>query len=332
MSYRILSKYRSELMGAAMLWVMFFHANDLNMGHPTLEWLRAAGFGGVDIFIVLSAMGLVLSLSKKEQDYTTFLYRRMERILPAYYTVALPYTLFLILYKGAFWSSLVWNTTLLYYWMRSSGSFNWYVAGIMTFYAVTPFCFKKLRDAKNREKLVGAGVIVTFLLCQLFVQEGYWYIMDVAYRVPVFFLGLLMGFYVLEGRKVGKKDALFWLFWFGLGVAYLAGSGLEQDLWLFPLCHLFLFTTVPMCFGLSFLFDKLPLGWLRKFLRLVGEHSLEIYLLNVSVFAETDLWRKVLVFGPSNRLYWLVIFGLNIVLGVGLHKAVEKCRLYGRNK
>jgi len=326
MSYRILSKYRTELMGVAMLWVMFFHANDLNMGHPLTEWFRAAGFGGVDIFILLSAMGLVISLSKKEQDYLTFMHRRMERILPAYYTVALPYTLFLILYKGAFWSALVWNTTLLYYWMRSSGAFNWYVAGVMTFYAVTPLCFRRLRDAKNRERMVGLGVVLSFLLCQLFVQEGYWYVMDVAYRVPVFFMGLLLGFYVLEERKIGKKDALFWVCWFILGLLYLAGSRIQQEVWIFPLCHLFLFTTVPMCFGLCVLFDKLPLGWLRKFLRLVGENSLEIYLLNVSVFVETQLWRKVLAFGPSNRLYWLVIFALNIVCGVGLHRVIERLK------
>ena len=192
MNYRMLSKYRTELMGVAMLWVMFFHASDLNMGHEALEWIRAAGFGGVDIFILLSAMGLALSLSKKEVEYSAFMARRAERILPAYYTVVIPYTLFLIIYKGVFWSSLIWNTTLLYYWMRSSGAFNWYVAGIMTFYAVTPFCFRKLRAAKYRERLVGVGVVVSLLICQLFVQEGYWYIMDVAYRVPVFFLGLVL--------------------------------------------------------------------------------------------------------------------------------------------
>ena len=328
MSYRILSKYRSELMGIAMLWVMFFHAGDLDMGHPLLEWVRAAGFGGVDIFIILSAMGLVISLSKKEVDYSTFMRRRAERILPAYYTVALPYTLYLIIYKDVFWSALVWNTTLLYYWMRSSGAFNWYVAGIMTFYAVTPFCFRKLRGAKSREKLVAVGVALSFLLCQLFVREGYWYIVDVAYRVPVFFIGLLLGFYVLENRQLGKKDILFWFFWLGLGVLYLAGKGLglPEDVWMFPLCHLFLFTTVPMCFGLSFLFEKLPLGWLRKFLRLVGENSLEIYLLNVGLFCETELLRKVLVFGPTNRLYWLVSFVLNILCGVGLHRVIAKLK------
>ena len=142
----------------------------------------------------------------------------------------------------------------------------------------------------------------------------------------MFFIGLLLGFYVLEERKLGGRDVCFWLFWFALGVLYMVGSNLQQEVWLFPLCHLFLFTTVPMCFVLSVLFDKLPLGWLRKFLRLVGENSLEIYLLNVSVFVETELWRKVLVFGPSNRLYWLVIFVLNIACGVGLHKIVERLK------
>ena len=326
MNYRILSKYRTELMGFAMLWVMFFHASDLDMGHELLEWVRAAGFGGVDIFILLSAMGLVLSLSKKEVDYASFMARRAERIIPAYYAVVIPYTVFLIIYKGVAKSALVWNTTLLYYWMRSSGAFNWYVAGIMTFYAVTPFCFRKLRAAKYRERLVGVGVVVSLLICQLFVQEGYWYIMDVAYRVPVFFLGLLLGFYVRDNRALGKKDVLFWLCWLGLGGVYLGARLAGPEPLILPFCHLFLFTTVPMCFGLCLLFEKLPLGWLRKGLCLVGENSLEIYLLNVSVFFHTELWRKIFSFGPSNRLYWLVIFGLNIACGVGLHRVIAKLK------
>ena len=326
MEYRVLSRYRPELMGIAMLWVMLYHAEALEFEVKMFNLVRGAGFGGVDVFILLSAMGLAMSLGRREQEYASFMARRAKRILPAYFVVMVPYTLYLILVKDAAWSALVWNATLLYYWMRSAGAFNWYVAGIMTFYAVTPFCFRKLRAAKNRELLVGAGVGVSFLLCQLFIQEGYWYITDVAYRVPVFFLGLLLGFYVLEERKIGRNDLCFWLFWGALGVLYLTAGKVEQDLWLFPLCHLFLFTTVPMCFVLCFLFERLPLGALRKFFRLVGEYSLEIYLLNVSVFSEVDLWRKIFVFGPSNRLYWLVSFGLNIALGVGLHKGIEKIK------
>lgn len=76
MGYSVLSKYRSELMGAAMLWVMLFHAADLTFPIPGLDLFRAAGFGGVDIFILLSAMGLSLSLSRLEQEYGAFLARR----------------------------------------------------------------------------------------------------------------------------------------------------------------------------------------------------------------------------------------------------------------
>ena len=49
--YRVLSQYRSELMGIAMLWVMLFHATDLDMGHDILQAMRRMGFGGVDIFL-----------------------------------------------------------------------------------------------------------------------------------------------------------------------------------------------------------------------------------------------------------------------------------------
>lgn len=322
MSYRLFSQYRSELMGVAILWVMFFHAWDLNMGHPLLEFIRAAGFGGVDIFILLSAMGLVMSLSKKEQDYTAFMARRARRILPAYYTVMVPYTLFLILTQDVFWSALIWNATLLYYWMRSAGAFNWYVAGAMTFYAVTPFCFRKWRAAKNREALTAAGVIAGLLVCQLLMQEGYWYVTDVFYRIPVFFLGLLLGFYVTEDKTLTARHLLFWTGSLAAGVLYLLAQRVEQDAVHLPLCHLFLFTTVPMCLVLCACFDRLPIGWLGQFFRLLGENSLEIYLFNVSFFSQTEVIRRFISFGPSNRLYYLVMFAANILLGVGLHRLI----------
>ena len=37
MGYSLLSKYRPQLMGAAMLWVMLFHASGLEPGAPILK-------------------------------------------------------------------------------------------------------------------------------------------------------------------------------------------------------------------------------------------------------------------------------------------------------
>ena len=255
--------------------------------------------------------------------------RRASRILPAYYLVVVPFTLYLLLTQGTLWSSLVWNVTLLYYWMRSSGAFNWYVAGAMTFYAVTPACFRRLRRARSREGFTAVAVLAGLALCQLLTHEGYWYVMDFFYRVPVFFLGLLLGFYVLEERRLTRRALAFWGAALALGAGYLWVS-LTRD-WVgwpvhFPECHLFLFTTVPMCLILCLCFDRLPLGWLRRGLRLVGENSLEIYLLNVSLFAQTEPLRRLVRFGPSNRLYFLVMFAANIALGILIHKLVEGLR------
>ena len=97
MGYSLLSKYRSELMGAAMLWVMLYHAEALEFEVKMFNLVRGAGFGGVDVFILLSAMGLAMSLGRREQEYASFMARRGKRILPAYFVVMVPYTLYLIL-------------------------------------------------------------------------------------------------------------------------------------------------------------------------------------------------------------------------------------------
>lgn len=324
MRYRLLSQYRSELMGAAMLWIMLFHAHDLDTGSPILKAIRGAGFGGVDIFILLSAMGLVVSLARHRQPYPQFMARRILRILPAYYAVAIPYTLYLILFQGAPWPALFWNCTLLYYWVGSEGAFNWYVAGIMTFYAITPLCFQRLRKCRSQEALAARGIVLGFLLSQLAMQRGLWRITDVLYRIPVFFLGLLMGVYVVKNRRLGWRDWLCWAGFVAMGVGYLALRTLDQNVIHLPLCHLFTFTTIPLCLVLCICFACLPLGWLRKFFRFLGENSLEIYLLNVSLFSQTAPLQRLLAFDPTNRLYYLILITLNILLGAALHRWLER--------
>jgi peptidoglycan/LPS O-acetylase OafA/YrhL len=197
----------------------------------------------------------------------------------------------------------------------------------MTFYAITPPCFRRWKRSAHREWLTAAAVVLSLGLCQVLIHEGYWYATDVFYRLPVFFLGLLMGFYGVEDRKLSRRSVLFWLAALLVGMGYFQVSQrLNWSDWpiYFPLCHLFLFTTIPMCLVLCLCFARLPLGWLRRFLRLVGENSLEIYLLNVSLFAQTNQLRDAVLPGPNHRLFYLVSFALNILLGVLLHQLIAR--------
>ncbi len=60
----LISRYRSELMGFAMLWVMLFHCFHISIDQPVLKAFKEIGFCGVDIFIVMSGMGQYISLAK----------------------------------------------------------------------------------------------------------------------------------------------------------------------------------------------------------------------------------------------------------------------------
>jgi len=74
-AYLRLSRFRSELMGLAILWVMLFHAYEFHFNCLPLDAWKATGFAGVDVFILLSAMGLYVSLGKT-------LERERERAFP----------------------------------------------------------------------------------------------------------------------------------------------------------------------------------------------------------------------------------------------------------
>ena len=90
------SKYRNQIMGLAILWIILFHTG-MSLPFP-LSQLKQQGFGGTDIFIFLSGFGLYYSL-KKDNNPIEFYKRRLTRVLPAY----IPFVLACfagILYKG----------------------------------------------------------------------------------------------------------------------------------------------------------------------------------------------------------------------------------------
>lgn len=327
MRYSILSRYRPELMGFAMLWVLLFHTQGLKIGFWPLKLLRGVGFGGVDIFILLSGLGLTMSLCRREQSYGAFLARRGKRLLPAYFLVMVPYTLFLIARGEAEVSTLFWNAALLSYWVGAPGAFNWYISGVALFYLLTPGWVRLLRRSRRPAALTAAAVAVSLAAVQLLLRCNFWAWGDVLYRFPLFFLSLLVGLYAWEDRPVSRRSAVLWALSLAAAGGYglyilLAGAGAAFCPW--P--YVFLFAAVPLCLLLCWCFDRLPPAGLRSLLRRVGESSLEIYLLNVSLFAAAapaaQEWLLPLDLPGGMALYYLVTIPLNIALGMLFHRAL----------
>ncbi|MGN9060685.1 hypothetical protein ACTM96_14400 [Mediterraneibacter faecis] len=58
-----ISEFRTELMSIAILWVLWFHTQ-MEFDNDLLLLLKNLGYGGVDIFFLVSGLGLYKSLKK----------------------------------------------------------------------------------------------------------------------------------------------------------------------------------------------------------------------------------------------------------------------------
>ena len=84
----LLSKYRTQLMGLAMLLILIFHTGIDVKSVNVIRSIKDIGDVGVDIFLLLSGIGLYFSYSKNN-DKKYFYKKRVLRILPTFIPVAI---------------------------------------------------------------------------------------------------------------------------------------------------------------------------------------------------------------------------------------------------
>lgn len=60
---RLISKYRTRIMGCAMIAIMLFH-QPFFYSNPLVDFFHLYGFWGVEVFLFVSGFGVVYSLRK----------------------------------------------------------------------------------------------------------------------------------------------------------------------------------------------------------------------------------------------------------------------------
>ena len=131
---QLISKYKTELMGFAILWVILFHSN---ITSSFIEPFTSLGYGGVDIFFFLSGYGLFFS-SVKNDSLLSFYKKRFIRVFPTYMVVVF----FTMLGLGIFTIKTYFiNISTLGYWLNES-YFEWYIPSLFAFYLWFPLLVK----------------------------------------------------------------------------------------------------------------------------------------------------------------------------------------------
>ena len=104
-------------------------------GLPPLDAVKQAACLGWDIFLLLSALGLYVSLERSGSGtkLAAFYRRRAVRVLPAYWLVVGLYSLWLISQGRIGVKTALWSLSTLHYWFHIPDTFNWYVPACWPF-------------------------------------------------------------------------------------------------------------------------------------------------------------------------------------------------------
>jgi len=275
--YADISRFRSELMGLAMLMILLFHVyvprQDAFFG------LHRLGNIGVDMFFLFSGIGLWFSW-EKTPSLRHFYARRYLRVYPSWLVVACLY--YIPLYNGDV-INLIGNIGLNWNFWRKDELTFWYVPAIMMLYTFAPFYMMLIRR-HSAYRWLPVLAIMWCVAVQWVVPihtavghiEIFWS------RVPIFFIGINLGKYVMERRTL-SGDAMPMVVLFFVA-AFALCLYLEQERHgKFPL-FIERMIYIPLTLSAVLLLAKLLCGaprWLLSALRFVGLVSLEFYLLHV---------------------------------------------------
>lgn len=325
-----ISKWRKSLMGVAALWIWIFHCYSKLLIDTPLEFAESffvqTGFCGVDIFLLLSGMGLVRSIKKGTLN---FYLGRIKRVVVPFLLASL------VLAVIMSWSVLDYVKCVSgYYFVTSTMyAYLWFVPVILIFYAFFPlyhYLFKRCDS-----KLVFTGcVLIIWLLLSFYgrglLRSDLWGFTN---RIPIFVIGIYLGDLSLEKDFEWKKSHYVFFVLMLITGAYASYICKNRDFFLLvptsDCCIPNIFMSIALVFLLSRLFEALAHVREKRFsfsivhaiLGFYGMMSLEFYCLQERL-RDYYLYRL----NMSEPLAMLVIFVLTTVLAFLVY-LVSKLRI-----
>lgn len=321
---------RNEMFGFAAIWIILFHVyghvkigmlpgvtrleSYVNLGLFWLGKFLNMGNGSVDVFLLLSAVGLYASMEKNSAG--RFYKNRLSRVAVPFLLAAVPYFVWYdFCFAGDGTGQFLLNVSTLNFWLTNSYPV-WYVAFIAVIYALYPLLYRLDRKTNHLGifALMAASVLFEYV-CYRADSVIYANAEKALSRIPVFLAGILLAPHLLHHRD--KKLPACWVA--AAAAVWLAAFyGISMYL---P--HLiitrYLYGVMAVCFVAVF-------SWIRKYLpcrpvnRLMawlGGRSLEIYVVHVlllQIVKCLGLWNLEL----PRWAWYAAIAGISIIMAEGL--------------
>ena len=215
-SWDILSKYRNELYGVSILWIILFHGlefKNFNLFKEISGFKKIIEHGniGVEIFLFMSGVCLYYSM-KKERNIFKFYKKRFKKILIPFLLIDCLYWFCSCIILNNDILTFIKNITFYSFWFEGMKTV-WFIALIIPLYIFYPLLFKYILNNNkiNRLIYIVSLCIVAYVICYILksVDPKCFKMIEIALtRIPVFLLGSYCGILVYEGKEISSRTKL----------------------------------------------------------------------------------------------------------------------------
>lgn len=331
LNYNLLSKHRTKLMGFAILNILLLHfCQDAIVFNTKSKIIyrfsqiygRFLSSFGVDLFIIVSAIGIYYSWNKSKNIKNYFM-KRITRVLIPYFLISIPY--FLVI------NFVINNNTFIYLlkdlffisFFQSGNTIFWYIFAIMMFYILFPI-LNKIVNKKNGNLyitlLLVLDVIFNYLIYKYNIVE-YNKIIILLVRVPAMLIGTIVAKKVYDKEPISKNTVsiLFMLFFIVNMIFVYDFKYVIHDF--FYSRYLILIVAIMLMFVVSLILEYIDNKRVNKVLEFFGKYTLELYLFHIA-FRHIIVYERLF---PLYRIKYAPIFVIAMTLiSVLFSKAYSK--------
>ena len=275
LSYSVISKYRSQLMGIAMLNVFFLHSMSWLSLTPPKIVSYIFGILFTEGFLFLSGYGIYFSYYKNH-DLKSFYGKRVQRLLIPYWIMTTPFFLFQLCNGDYGIIGLVERITTVEFWTNGNYAGMWYISVSVLLY----LCFPVIYSALQKRSGGGYVLLLILLIVTLiyYLSPDYFQKTSIGIvKLPYFVLGAWAAKLTVENKQFSCLWLLCFMFLYGLFSLLHIASWLSLPLMMIRLIGLFVCCTLLIWTERIHLLHRV-FGW-------IGKYTLELYILHMLIMA-----------------------------------------------
>lgn len=332
-SLELLSKYRTQLMGVAIMGILMFHSRLPIEFHTLYAFVFNNGFVGVEMFFLLSGFGIFFSINKST-SIKEFYKKRVLRILPYYLPIVLLFSIIAML--AGFWSvaDTINNLLMIGFWLNHGfwHIFDWYVPAIILLYIITPFFFSIYKKNKVTIMLVFCLLPISLVVCNNWIVNlnlDYLYLF--LCRAPLYFVGFGLADFLRKHKNYifPTYTVILFILILLVGISLLAYWYISSQNWSeytvygreMLTCLVLVF---PGCMLLTYILSRLK-NYKYPILTFFGTYTLSLYIFHerILIIAKFTILDQV-----TDASYIitvkLICLAITIVLAVMWQKLIDR--------